>query len=292
MNIRKLFGQVRLLPLIVLCGLPYLYLHVFSVFLHDRVLPGSTATNAPATAKAAPIPVSAGSLLIGENDHGVRYRALVVKPRSLELFLDDDHSQGLGHFQDLKQQLSRNGKDLAFAMNAGIYGQDGRPLGLHVENGNLIRSLNVPDYTQHRQGNFFLLPNGVFQIRNGEASIVESGTLANVTDWKGVSLAVQSGPMLVMNGSVHPEFSRDSPNRTVRNGVGIIDKDSVVLIITDDPISLYDFAIIFRERFNCQDALYLDGAISEMYVAEIDGENVSNGTFAGMLAVTVPMRKE
>jgi len=45
-------------------------------------------------------------------------------------------------------------------MNAGMYGEDGRPIGLYVEQGERQRRINLRD----GGGNFHLKPNGVFWV--------------------------------------------------------------------------------------------------------------------------------
>jgi uncharacterized protein YigE (DUF2233 family) len=67
----------------------------------------------------------------------------------------------------------------------------------------------------------------------------------------------------------------------LRNGVGIISKNTkskiVVLAISDSKVNFYDFALLFKEILGCENALYLDGAISKMYIKgdpinKLDGE--------------------
>jgi len=36
-------------------------------------------------------------------------------------------------------------------------------------------------------------------------------------------------------------------------------------VISEDPVTFYRFASLFRDRLDCTDALYLDGSISSLY---------------------------
>lgn len=143
------------------------------------------------------------------------------------------------------------------AMNAGMYHPDMRPVGLHVEQGREIAPLD----TGEGEGNFYLKPNGVFFIdAEGRAGVMETQAFAasGIRPW----LATQSGPMLVIDGAVHPRFLPDGSSRFIRNGVGVTADGAVVLAISRDPVSLGLFARAFRDQFSCPDALFLDGGIS------------------------------
>jgi len=39
----------------------------------------------------------------------------------------------------------------------------------------------------------------------------------------------------------------------------------VVFAISEEPVNLYEFAVLFRDVLRCPDALYLDGVISSLY---------------------------
>jgi uncharacterized protein YigE (DUF2233 family) len=99
-----------------------------------------------------------------------------------------------------------------------------------------------------------------------------------------VAYATQSGPMVVINGKINPNFKKDSKSKFTRSGVGIRKDGTLVFAISQQPVTFYDFARIFL-FYGCQDALYLDGAISEMYLPEI-GRNQSANKFALLIAIT------
>ncbi len=61
-------------------------------------------------------------------------------------------------------------------------------------------------------------------------------------------IATQSGPMLVINGQLHPKFSEDGQSRKIRNGVGVLDGDTVFFALSEGAVSFADFARLFRDR--------------------------------------------
>ena len=162
-------------------------------------------------------------------------------------------------FSDLEAQLGARAATVAFAMNAGMYGEDGRPIGLAIVEGRQVRAIN----RRTGGGNFHLMPNGVFQLRrDGRAEVVTS------IQWKpapDIRLATQSGPMLVINGRLHPAFDHDGSSRHIRNGVGIGRDGRARFVISQDPVSLGKFARFFRDALQCRNALFFDGAISALW---------------------------
>ncbi len=149
---------------------------------------------------------------------------------------------------------------LAFAANAGMYTPSGSPAGLYVEAGRELHSLN----RKNGYGNFHLKPNGVFFIANGEAGVLQ--TSEYVRKRPAPRLATQSGPMLVVNGRLHPRFFASSPSKHIRNGVGVDAKGRIVFAISGRPVNFYDFARLFKDRLGCRNALYLDGSVSRTWL--------------------------
>src|SRR5579859_6210067 len=201
---------------------------------------------------------------------------------SLELYWRDGNGQPIGSFARLDSIVRSQGRHLAFATNGGIFAPGQVPLGLFVQNGRALVPLNVRDSTAEPPPNFYLKPNGVFYVVQGRAAIIESSAYPAL----GVTpeLAVQSGPLLVSGGRIHAALNPAGPSKYVRNGVGVRADGTVVFAMASDPVNLYTFATIFRDALRCPDALYLDGAISQFYVAP--GRPDSTGKFAGIMAVT------
>ncbi len=178
----------------------------------------------------------------------------------LRLFLNDADGELLGHFSSVNEALEPQGKRLAFAMNAGMYHDDRSPVGHYVEEGHEQMRV-IPNAGP---GNFGLLPNGVFCIREGRADVFE--TLDYVDQAPECRFATQSGPMLVIDGELHPRFLPDSTSRYIRNGVGTsADGTRTVFAISEDTVTFHEFGRLFRDVLETPNALFLDGNISRMY---------------------------
>ena len=180
----------------------------------------------------------------------------------IELFLRDDAGRTFKRFDRLKSWLAGRNKRLRFAMNAGMFQPDLSPVGLLVQDGHEVSPLNLSDGA----GNFFLKPNGVFFVNASGARIVESSEYPALAS--GVRFATQSGPLLVRNGVLHPAFNTASPSRLLRNGVGV-SGDTVIFVISEQPVNFYEMATYFRDELHCPDALYLDGVVSSLYSTDL-----------------------
>jgi uncharacterized protein YigE (DUF2233 family) len=183
----------------------------------------------------------------------------VSRDDDLRLFQTAPDGAPYGSFDRVNDALAAEGATLGFAMNAGMYQPDRSPVGLMVENG-LERGRLV---TSDGPGNFGLLPNGVFCIGDGFA-VIESRRFARSRP--DCRFATQSGPMLVIDGALHPRFISDSPSRYIRNGVGVsADGSRAVFVISHARVNFTEFARVFRDGLGLPQALYLDGSISRLY---------------------------
>lgn len=142
---------------------------------------------------------------------------------------------------------------LQFAMNGGMFHADYKPVGLYVENGREITRVN----TRNGPGNFHLKPNGIFYTDGATAGVMETGAFLRARPQ--AEFATQSGPMLVINGRLHPRFSRTGESQKARNGVGVRDANTVVFAISEGEVSFGTFARLFRDGLKCANALFLDG---------------------------------
>ncbi len=168
------------------------------------------------------------------------------------------HRSPDGHPYGSMEAFAELGPPVAFAMNGGMYLPDLSPQGLYIEDG----VTQVPLDSGSGDGNFHLKPNGVFLVMaGGRAAVVE--TSAFVAD-PAIAYATQSGPMLVIDGAIHPAFAENGESRYVRNGVGVRADGRVVFAISRGTVSLGRFARLFRDALSCPDALYLDGFVSAL----------------------------
>lgn len=182
----------------------------------------------------------------------------------LRLFYKDESGTLLGQFFAVDDALEAEGAKLAFAMNAGMYHEDRRPVGHYVENGIELQRV-IPNAGP---GNFGLLPNGVFCIRKGRADVIE--TKRYIEEAPECLHATQSGPMLVIDGALHPRFLEDSDSRFIRNGVGTsADGKRAVFVISNDKVTFHEFASFMRDGLGLPQALYFDGNISRLYAPDL-----------------------
>jgi len=169
-----------------------------------------------------------------------------------------------GTFNKLKAALAAQGQTLGFAMNAGMYHRDLAPVGLYVEEGQ-ERSAIV---TSDGPGNFGLLPNGVF-CWGERLRVIESRAFK--ADRPACRFATQSGPMLVIDGALHPKLLPGSDSTYIRNGVGVsADGSRAVFAISNTRVNFHSFARLFRDELGLADALYFDGNISRLYAPGLD----------------------
>ncbi|WP_419762702.1 phosphodiester glycosidase family protein [Defluviimonas aestuarii] len=199
----------------------------------------------------------------------------------LQLFLTGSDERPMGTFDRLRDQVEGGGKSLIFAMNAGMYHSDRSPVGLYVERA----QEKAPIVTREGPGNFGLLPNGVFCISENGFTVAETRAFAARSP--DCAFATQSGPMLVIDGALHPRFLPDSDSRYVRNGVGVsIDGQRAVFAISDAPVSFHEFARLFRDGLDLPNALYFDGKVSRLYAPEIGRDDIGfpMGPMVGLVA--------
>ncbi|OQP88398.1 hypothetical protein BTR14_02925 [Rhizobium rhizosphaerae] len=192
---------------------------------------------------------------------GVDYAVCRFDPArdAIGLYHTGSNGQPYGGFAALAQDLRREGRYLRFAMNAGMYEEDLSPVGLLVIGGRTHK----PAALGEGWGNFYLRPNGIFYLAGGEAGVMETGRF--ISSGLRPDAATQSGPMLVIDGAIHPAFRPLSDSLQIRNGVGVDAEGQVAFAISLSPVRFYDFATLFRDELRCANALFLDGHISSLY---------------------------
>jgi len=197
----------------------------------------------------------------------------VVDPTQqiLHFYLKDPNGNNFGSIKNLKNSLEKENIQLLFAMNGGMYLKDGSPQGLYIDHGNIKTPL---DKKEKGYGNFYMQPNGVFYITSNNIAAV--CTTSNLNHSSSIKYATQSGPMLVIDGKLHPNFRNGSTNLHIRNGVGILPNGQLLFAMSKERINFYDFASFFKQQ-GCKNALYLDGFVSRTYLpsknwSQLDGD--------------------
>lgn len=200
------------------------------------------------------------------------------KKQQLKLYWKDEKGQLFRSLGNLKNWLAKNKQQLFFAMNAGMYKTDNSPLGLFIQDNKVVTALN----TKSGSGNFYMKPNGVFYITTDNvAAICKTENFSNNGK---IKYASQSGPMLVIDGKIHPAFTPVSKNVNIRNGVGILPNNKLIFAMSKSEVNFYEFAKYFKD-LGCYNALYLDGFVSRTYLPEKNWEQ-TDGNFGVIVGVT------
>lgn len=149
---------------------------------------------------------------------------------------------------------------IAFAINGGMYGDDLKPVGYFVQNGERLSELN----RGAGDGNFYMKPNGVFFGTGGAWRVMGSNTFFSTVGDR-PQFGTQSGPLLLIDGKLHPDIQGDGPSKAVRNGVGVDASGKAHFVISDAPVSFGQLARYFRDELKIANALHLDGQISSLW---------------------------
>tara|TARA_B110001452_G_scaffold99020_1_gene82018 strand:- start:71 stop:1381 length:1311 start_codon:yes stop_codon:yes gene_type:complete len=186
----------------------------------------------------------------------------------------------------VKTTLKQKGEKVLMLTNGGMYTPGNDPEGLLIANGKELEPIDLN--TSKRMLNFYMMPNGVFYINDGKPKIETTKVFSKKYNGNQIApdQATQSGPMLVINNKHHPAFNHGSSSKKLRSGVGIMKDGKVIFIISKNSISnFHDFGTIFKDVFGCENALFLDGAISKMYTKNYNKAS-TGGNFGPIISVT------
>lgn len=176
--------------------------------------------------------------------------------KHIQMFYKDQSGNRFWNIWNVKQSVEKQGKQLVFAMNGGMYTPLYKPVGLFIDHGKEIQPINL----KNGNNNFCWKPNGVFAIDNsGKAQVVVSEKFNS----SNIKYATQSGPMVLINGKMHDGFEK-STSMYIRNAVGVKANGDVFFCISLKSVTFQQLAA-FMLKNNCVNALYFDGSVSEMY---------------------------
>ena len=185
----------------------------------------------------------------------------------------------------VKSVIEKSGKEVLMLTNGGMYTPRNNPEGLLIADSVEIEAIDLEKPSGFL--NFYMMPNGVFYINNNKGYIEESSAFNEKYKSKKInpSNATQSGPMLVINNKHHPSFNHGSSSKKLRSGVGIMPNGKLVFLISNRSVTnFHDFATIFKDVFGCENALFLDGAISKIYLKNNNPKTIG-GNFGPIISV-------
>ena len=209
-----------------------------------------------------------------------RFVTYFVNPqeKNVKLYYKDENGANFQSLGNLKFWLEDQKTPLIFAMNGGMYKKDGSPQGLYIENHKMLSPLD----SGTGGGNFYLKPNGVFYITSANIAGISPTDAIEIRPE--IKFATQSGPMLLVDGDIHPAFQKNSTNLNIRNGVGILPDNTIVFAMSKKEINFYDFACYFKS-LGCTNALYLDGLVSRTFLPS-EGWKQLDGNFGVIIGIT------
>ncbi|MBA2648502.1 MAG: phosphodiester glycosidase family protein [Legionella sp.] len=137
-------------------------------------------------------------------------------------------------------------------MNGGFFDREYHPLGLRINNSKIENPLKPISWW------------GIFHIKNNKARI---SSLTNFKQGQGIDFAIQSGPRLLIKGTV-PSLKDGKDDRSA---LGITQKGKVILLVTNNvPMSTKELAYLMQTYpLYCKDAINLDGGSSSQLYADI-----------------------
>jgi prepilin-type processing-associated H-X9-DG protein len=229
-------------------------------------------------------PAFAGCAPMSYEDAAYTVCGFDMRKDDLRLYSRDPGGKPYANFGALAEALKERGRALRFAMNAGMFEDDLSPVGLYVEDG---KRLHPPDL---RAGNtnFHLKPNGVFWVGDKTAGVMETSRFLAAPP--PARFATQSGPMLVIDGRIHPKIQPNGVSEKVRNGVCVRDGTNVMFAISEGEVTFHAFARLFKDGLGCANALFLDGSVSSLYAPELSRDD-GLVPLGPMVAVSAPAPK-
>jgi len=168
-------------------------------------------------------------------------------------------------FPEIFSNLSREGIAPLLVTNAGIYGADNRPVGLLVSPKGKVHGVTTRTDTDSAHGNFSW-DSAVFQISDADVARIVAAK-----DWHGSSQVVattQSGPQLASAGKINSSFPIQSESSYLRTAIGVDEKNRslVDVVVSREPVTLYELATFMVSNLHCSEALHLDGDLSAFYL--------------------------
>lgn len=145
-----------------------------------------------------------------------------------------------------------------FAINAGATNPNCNLLGLYINDSQPFQPLN----NNTGEGNFYMQPNGYIGFINAD---IEINSASKFNSSFPFITAVQNGPMLIVDNAININFKINSSNKNIRAGVGVFKNKNdkfLVFAVSNNPVTFYQFASFFLEKYKCNNALNLEGGVN------------------------------
>lgn len=183
-------------------------------------------------------------------------------------------AKDLGKKQATILDFARSDKDARVSINGGFFDEAYQPLGLRVQQNKQTSPLRRISWW------------GLFYIKNNQAEV---SSLYDFLGAEGIAFAVQSGPRLLINGTI----PRLKPGRAQRSALGVRKDGRVIIVITDNKaLSTLELAEFMQAPpLNCIYALNLDGGGSSQLAARVGSFQLSVPGFAKLADAIVVVPK-
>lgn len=166
---------------------------------------------------------------------------------------------------DAKVMQMRTGARLV--VNGGFFDENGRSIGLLINNGNVINPIHRTSWWS------------IFMMKDGRPQIVLPKEFKATPD---ISVAIQAGPRLIVNGEVVKGLKDDHASRSA---IGVTAEGKVVITVTEKAAPTNAELGEFLRGLGLIDAMALDGGTSSQLYAKMKGfelvlpstTNVANG---------------
>lgn len=189
------------------------------------------------------------------------YAVADVNLQTEEIVFTTSNDKRMETFPEIVNDLSSAGVKPILVTNAGIYGTDNRPLGLLISPKGKLHNVS----TAAGSGNFSW-DSAVFQVSDdGTASIMPARSWQ---DNPHTIAATQSGPQLASSSKINQSFQPQSKWSFRRTSIGIDQSNRrlVRLVVSREPVTLFELATFMVKELHCSEALHLDGDLSAFYV--------------------------
>ena len=89
--------------------------------------------------------------------------------------------------------------------------------------------------------------------------------------------------MLLVDKVINAQFNQNSVNKYLRCGVGIYENSKgdkfVVFALSKTPITFYEFATLFLQKYNCSNALCLESSNCVINLSDVSDGSEFNGKY-------------